>query len=105
MDTTDYYRQLGLRLGASLEAVKTSYRQLARQYHPDVNPGNEVARDKFMAITEAYKFLLTIAKSEAELAPVTASKKPLHRDLKFPNINLQKLKSRPKVHRLSLILN
>ena len=99
MDTTDYYRQLGLRLGASLEAVKTSYRQLARQYHPDVNPGNEVARDKFMAITEAYKFLLTIAKSEAELAPVTAS------NLKFPNINLQKLKSRPKVHRLSLILN
>lgn len=72
MDTTDYYRQLGLRLGASLEAVKTSYRQLARQYHPDVNPGNEVAREKFMAITEAYKFLLTIAKPEAELEPVTS---------------------------------
>ncbi|VXD19171.1 conserved hypothetical protein [Planktothrix serta PCC 8927] len=76
MDTTDYYRQLGLRFGASLEAVKSSYRKLARQYHPDVNPGNEAARDKFMAITEAYKFLLTVAKPEAELEPVTASTKP-----------------------------
>ncbi|MFM6188669.1 DnaJ domain-containing protein [Planktothrix sp.] len=75
MDTKDYYRQLGLRFGASLEAVKASYRKLARQYHPDVNPGNEVAREKFMAITEAYKVLLTIAKPEAELEPVTVSTK------------------------------
>lgn len=61
MDIADYYRQLGLRSGASLSQVKASYRQLARQYHPDVNPGNEQAKNKFIAITEAYKFLVNIA--------------------------------------------
>ncbi|MEG4420413.1 DnaJ domain-containing protein [Microcoleus sp. LAD1_D5] len=61
MDIADYYRQLGLRSGASLSQVKTSYRQLARQYHPDVNPGNEQAKNKFIAITEAYKFLVNVA--------------------------------------------
>ena len=61
MDIADYYRQLGLRSGASLSQVKASYRQLARQYHPDVNPGNEQAKNKFIAVTEAYKFLVNIA--------------------------------------------
>ena len=61
MDIADYYRQLGLRSGASLSQVKASYRQLARQYHPDVNPGNEQAKNKFIAISEAYKFLVNIA--------------------------------------------
>ncbi len=92
MDTTDYYLQLGLRSGASLEAVKTSYRKLARQYHPDVNPGNEVAREKFMAITEAYKFLLTIAKPEAELEPVTASTKPVTSGFKVTQYQSTKVK-------------
>lgn len=59
-DRTDYYRLLGLRDGASLSQIKASYRQLARRYHPDVNPGDESAQLKFMAITEAYKFLLSI---------------------------------------------
>ncbi|MEL7035531.1 MAG: DnaJ domain-containing protein [Cyanobacteria bacterium J06592_8] len=66
MNTTDYYRQLGLHSGASLEAVKASYRRLARLYHPDVNP-HHLAREKFIAVTEAYKFLLKIAKPEAEI--------------------------------------
>ncbi|MEG4066825.1 DnaJ domain-containing protein [Microcoleus sp. Pol11C2] len=61
MDIADYYRQLGLRSGASLSQVKASYRQLARQYHPDVNPGNDQAKNKFIAITEAYKFLVNVA--------------------------------------------
>jgi tetratricopeptide (TPR) repeat protein len=61
MDIADYYRQLGLRSGASISQVKIAYRQLARQYHPDVNPGNEEAKNKFIAITEAYKFLVNIA--------------------------------------------
>ena len=69
---------------------------IARQYHPDVNPGNEVARDKFMAITEAYKFLLTIAKSEAELAPVTASKKTVTSGSKVPQYQPTKVKITPK---------
>jgi curved DNA-binding protein CbpA len=66
MDITDYYRQLGLRSGASLSQVKASYRRLARQFHPDVNPGNEQAKIKFMAITEAYKFLLGVAPRDVE---------------------------------------
>ncbi|MEG4840126.1 DnaJ domain-containing protein [Microcoleus sp. B9-D4] len=76
MDIADYYRQLGLRSGASLSQVKTSYRQLARQYHPDVNPGNEQAKNKFIAITEAYKFLLKIAPpdvAESKVANTTVA--------------------------------
>ena len=64
MDIADYYRQLGLRSGASISQVKAAYRQLARQYHPDVNPGNEEAKNKFITITQAYKFLVNIAPSD-----------------------------------------
>lgn len=75
MDIADYYRLLGLRSGASLSQVKASYRRLARQYHPDVNPGNEQAKNKFIAITEAYKFLLGVAPAEVEESkrPVTTT--------------------------------
>lgn len=76
MDTTDYYRTLGLRAGASLEAVKASYRRLARQYHPDVNPDDAEAQERFIAVTEAYKYLLNIAKPEAEMAWATTSPPP-----------------------------
>ena len=76
MDIADYYRQLGLRSGASLSQVKASYRQLARQYHPDVNPGNEQAKNKFIAITEAYKFLVNIAPSDVAESKVGNSTVP-----------------------------
>ncbi|MEG3896105.1 MULTISPECIES: DnaJ domain-containing protein [unclassified Microcoleus] len=76
MDIADYYRQLGLRSGASLSQVKTSYRQLARQYHPDVNPGNEQAKNKFIAITEAYKFLVNIAPPDVAESKVANSTVP-----------------------------
>jgi curved DNA-binding protein CbpA len=66
MDTVDYYRKLGLQLGASLQEVKASYRRLARVYHPDVNPDNLQARDQFIAITEAYQYLLKAAPLESE---------------------------------------
>jgi tetratricopeptide (TPR) repeat protein len=76
MDIADYYRQLGLRSGASLSQVKAAYRQLARQYHPDVNPGNEQAKNKFIAITEAYKFLVNVAPSDVSESKVSNSTKP-----------------------------
>ena len=76
MDIADYYRQLGLRSGASLSQVKASYRQLARQYHPDVNPGNEQAKNKFIAITEAYKFLVNIAPPDVAESKVANSTVP-----------------------------
>lgn len=66
MDIADYYRQLGLNLGASLGEVKASYRRLARQYHPDVNPDDRQAQDKFIAVTEAYKILVMVAPPKTE---------------------------------------
>ncbi|MGB3532494.1 MAG: J domain-containing protein [Microcoleaceae cyanobacterium] len=66
MDTVNYYRKLGLQSGASLQEVKASYRRLARVYHPDVNPDNLQARDQFIAITEAYQYLLTVAPLASE---------------------------------------
>lgn len=59
MNLADCYRVLGLRTGASYEDIKASYRRLARQYHPDVNPGQQ-AEEKFIQVTEAYKYLLGV---------------------------------------------
>ncbi len=60
MDLLDCYRLLGLRSGASFPDIKSSYRRLAQQYHPDINPDDERAKEKFIALTEAYKFLLQV---------------------------------------------
>lgn len=53
----DYYDVLGLSKGASADEIKKSYRKLARKYHPDVNPGDKSAEDKFKEISEAYGVL------------------------------------------------
>ncbi|MBD2137968.1 DnaJ domain-containing protein [Anabaena sp. FACHB-1237] len=60
MDLEDYYRVLGLRSGASFADIKASYRRLVQQYHPDMNPNDIRAKDKFIAVTEAYKYLQTV---------------------------------------------
>ncbi|WP_414577170.1 J domain-containing protein [Anabaena sp. CCY 9402-a] len=70
MDLGDCYRLLGLRSGASFTDIKTSYRRLAHQYHPDINPGDKKAQDKFIALTEAYRFLLSVVPPE-ETTPRT----------------------------------
>lgn len=57
MDFKDYYEILGIAPGADQKAVKSAYRRLARQYHPDVNPGNKEAEEKFKTINEAYQVL------------------------------------------------
>src|SRR6478735_6623150 len=64
MDLGDCYRVLGLRSGASFAEIKTSYRRLAQQYHPDINPDDKKAKDKFIALTEAYRLLLTVVPPE-----------------------------------------
>ncbi|NER84243.1 MAG: DnaJ domain-containing protein [Leptolyngbya sp. SIO1D8] len=51
-------RVLGLRSNATFEEVKASYRRLARRYHPDVNPGDRDAEEKFIRITQAYQCLV-----------------------------------------------
>jgi molecular chaperone DnaJ len=53
----DLYVVLGLRHGASEEDVKRAYRRLARRYHPDVNPGDREAAERFRQILEAYEVL------------------------------------------------
>ena len=53
----DYFKVLGLERGADADAIKRSFRKLARQYHPDVNPGNKDAEARFKEISEAYEVL------------------------------------------------
>ncbi|MBC1262285.1 J domain-containing protein [Synechococcus sp. BSF8S] len=53
----DYFKVLGVERSADADAVKRSFRKLARQYHPDVNPGDASAEAKFKEISEAYEVL------------------------------------------------
>lgn len=53
----DYYETLGLKKGASEEEVKKAYRKLARKWHPDANPGDGSAEERFKEIQEAYSVL------------------------------------------------
>lgn len=53
----DYYKLLGVERGARAEEISKAYKKLARQYHPDLNPGDKQAEDKFKEINEAYEVL------------------------------------------------
>lgn len=57
MDYKDYYDILGVAKDASQEEIRRAYRKLARQYHPDVNPEDTSAGEKFKEINEAYQVL------------------------------------------------
>jgi molecular chaperone DnaJ len=61
----DYYEVLGLQKGASKDDIKKAYRKLAIQYHPDKNPGNKEAEEKFKEATEAYEILADDQKKSA----------------------------------------
>ena len=54
---SDYYAVLGVEKGASPDEIKRAYRKLARKWHPDVNPGDTAAEDRFKEISEAYHVL------------------------------------------------
>ena len=53
----DYYEVLGLQKGASEEEIKKAFRKMAMKYHPDKNPGDKEAEEKFKEISEAYEIL------------------------------------------------
>jgi curved DNA-binding protein len=57
MDFKDYYAALGVAPDADDNAIKQAYRKLARQYHPDVNPGDTQAEERFKEANEAYQAL------------------------------------------------
>src|SRR5271156_6216517 len=51
--TKDYYGVLGVKKSASTDDIRKAFRKLARKYHPDVNPGDKGAEEKFKTISEA----------------------------------------------------
>lgn len=57
MEYRDYYQTLGVKKDASQDEIKKAYRKLARKYHPDVNPDDPNAEEKFKNINEAYQVL------------------------------------------------
>ena len=57
MEYKDYYKTLGVERKASADEIRSAYRKLAMKYHPDKNPGDKKAEDKFKEINEAYQVL------------------------------------------------
>ncbi|WP_224984161.1 DnaJ C-terminal domain-containing protein [Geomonas agri] len=64
MAQRDYYEVLGLKKGASADEIKRAYRKLAVKYHPDKNPGDKQAEERFKEINEAYAVLSDPKKKE-----------------------------------------
>ena len=55
--STDYYNTLGIQRNASDKEIQKAYRDLARKYHPDMNPGDDSAKQKFQEVQQAYDIL------------------------------------------------
>jgi len=57
MAKRDYYEVLGVEKSVTIEEIKKTYRKLAIKYHPDKNPGDKTAEEKFKELGEAYEVL------------------------------------------------
>ena len=65
MSKADYYEVLGVSRSASDQELKSAYRKLALKYHPDRNPGDHSAEEKFKEASEAYQVLCDADKRAA----------------------------------------
>lgn len=54
----DYFEILGVSKDASAEEIRKAYREKAKRYHPDTNPNNKEAKEKFMRVTNAYRAII-----------------------------------------------
>src|SRR5215831_123008 len=61
---TDYYKVLGVPRSAKADDIKKAYRRLARKHHPDVNPGDKQAEERFKQVSEAFEVLSDTKKRE-----------------------------------------
>lgn len=75
MNLAPHYQTLGLRRGASLRDVKTAYRELARRFHPDINPG-EQAVEQFIQINDAYTAIVEALQAASSHSTVEAAYSP-----------------------------
>src|SRR5580658_7546056 len=57
MAQQDYYQTLGVGREADVEEIRKAYRKLARKHHPDLNPGDKAAEERFKKVQEAYDVL------------------------------------------------
>jgi curved DNA-binding protein CbpA len=95
IDPGDCYRLLGLRSGASFDDIKASYRRLVQQYHPDINQNDEKAKDKFIALTEAYKLLQTTIAPEKRVTPSKSAQEYVQ-NIDFSSVEESTFGSAPK---------
>jgi molecular chaperone DnaJ len=79
----DYYQTLGIRDDASFQEIKKAYRKLSRQYHPDFNPNDATAEEKFKVVNEAH----TVLSDPQQRVNYDASRRPTP----FPGIRLDSL--------------
>ncbi|MFN4196254.1 MAG: J domain-containing protein [Thermosynechococcus sp.] len=76
MNLEECYRILELPQGASLAQVKSAYRRLARRYHPDVNPGDRTAHEKFILLRQAYEKLVRVLPTPTRKPPSSPPQRP-----------------------------